>query len=499
MAKVLMLNPPFLDRFTRASRSPAISKGGCVYYPLWLAYTTGALEKKGHKVILFDAPAARKNLNDVLSLVKKFKPELTVIDTSTPSIYSDINVLNEIKEVIPETFSVLVGSHVTAVPEETLRQSNKINAIALSEYDFTIRELAQKIDELSELKKSDLSKIKGLSFLDEKGNFIRTEAREHITGKELETEFPFVSEVYKKHLNIKDYFYPSVLYPEVTIITGRGCPYHCTFCFTPQLMQGHVYRTRSAKNVVDEFEWIKKNLPEVKDIMIEDDTFTADRQRIKEIAKEVKERNLDITFTCNARADLSLDVLKALKEAGCREMCVGFESGNQRILNSIKKGTTIEGIRQFMKDTKKAGILVHGCFMLGNYGDTKETIRETIEFAKELDPDTAQFFPIMVYPGTEAFKQFNEAGYLTTTNWKEWLTEEGTHNTIVSRPNLSAAELVELCDQARKEFYLRPKYIFRKIIQGITKPSELPRLILGAKNFAKFLFFSSRKRGLNNE
>ena len=493
MTKVLCLNPPFLDRFTRNSRSPAISKGGCVYYPIWLGYTTGALEKAGHEVILYDAPAAFKTIKDVLKVAKKFKPALTVVDTSTPSIYNDVKVLEAIKKELPETFAILVGPHVTGTAEETLRTSKLIDAVARSEYDFTIRELANLLGKKSKLTKADLKKVKGIAFL-ENNKYVQTEDRPKITAKELETEFPFVSEVYKKHLNIKDYFYPSVLYPEITIVTGRGCPFRCSFCFIPQVMNGHEFRFRSAKHLVDEFKWIKENLPEVKDIMIEDDTFTADRKRLFEIEREVKARGMDVTFTCNARADLNYEEVKALEGAGCREICVGFESGDQSVLNSIRKGTTVEKIRQFMKDVKKTDILVHGCFMLGNYGDTKETIRKTIDFSKEIDPDTAQFFPIMVYPGTFDFKRFQEEGWLTTKSWSEWLTKEGTHNTIVSRPGLSARELVMLCDKARKEFYLRPSFIAGKAKQCILHPKEIPRLALSTMTFMKYLI-----RGTNFE
>jgi radical SAM superfamily enzyme YgiQ (UPF0313 family) len=180
-----------------------------------------------------------------------------------------------------------------------------------------------------------------------------------------------------------------------------------------------------------------------------------------------------------------------MKKAGCRLLCVGFESADQQILNNIHKGTKIETIRQFMKDTKKAEILVHGCFMLGNQGETKETIMKTIEFAKELNPDTAQFFPIMVYPGTETYDWAKEKGYLLSEDYRRWVNEAGMHNCMVSRPGLSNAELVAMCNLARKEFYMRPKYILSKIMQGITHPSELPRIMKAGKTFFKYLFRGS--------
>src|SRR3989344_9266595 len=140
-----------------------------------------------------------------------------------------------------------------------------------------------------------------------------------------------------------------------------------------------------------------------------------------------------------------------------------------------------------MADTKKAGILVHGCFMLGNRGETKQTIRDTVEWAKKLDPDTAQFFPLMLYPGTEAYRWASENNFLSTHNWEEWLTPEGTHNTILNTEKLSAKELVEGCDWARKEFYMRPSYILGRVKIAVTQPREARRLLMGGRTFMKYL------------
>jgi len=475
--KILLLNPPFLPSFSRSSRSPAVTKGGTIYYPMWLAYATGVLEKAGQEAKLIDAPADKKTIEDVLEIVQEFKPEMVVLDTSTPSIYSDIRVLEKIKEK-NNCFGVLVGTHVSALPEETLKISKKIDAIARHEYDYTLRELAEKLE-----KGEKIDSVKGIS-LQKKGRIIHNPDRELIQNLD---EIPFVSEVYKKHLNYKNYFYSANLWPEITIVTGRGCPHRCTFCVLPQVMNGRVYRKRSVENVVKEFKYIKENFPDVKEIFIEDDTLPADRLRTRELCDALVKENVRMTWSCNARADVDLETLKRMKKAGCRLLCVGFESGVQEILNNIKKGTKIETIKQFMKDTKKAGILVHGCFLLGNEGETKETIKETIEFAKELNPDTAQFFPIMVYPGTEAYENFKKKGFIVSENWRDWLDEEGNHNCMVSRPWLSNKELVAGCDEARRQFYLRPKYVVGKIKQIVTQPKEIPRIFKAGKTFARHL------------
>ncbi|MFH1588888.1 MAG: radical SAM protein [Candidatus Diapherotrites archaeon] len=482
--KILVLNPPFLNKFSRTSRSPAVSKGGCVYYPIWLAYATGLLEQEGHEIKLIDAPSKGQSYEEVEKIASEFQPELIAIDTVIASFNNDAKTSEKLRKKFPKSFIVMVGTHPSALPEECLKRAKAIDAVARAEYDFILRDLAKALQE-----KKPLTTVKGITYrnTNSENEFISNPEMPLITPEELD-EFPFVSEVYKKHLNVKDYFYPSVMYPQITIMTGRGCNYRCTFCMWPQTLTKRPYRPRSVENVVQEFEWIKKNFPEVKEIMIEDDTLTQDKERTIELCKELVKRKINLPWSCNSRADIDLETMQWMKKAKSRLMCVGFESGVQEILNNIKKGTKIEKIRQFMKDSKKAKILVHGCFMMGNKGETKESIQETVKFAKELDPDTAQFFPIMVYPGTEAFNWAKENNFLTTEDWSKWLLETGEHNTIVSTDKLSAEELVKECDKARRSFYMRPSYIAKKLWQGLTHPNELPRLMKSGKTFFKYLF-----------
>lgn len=485
--RVATLNPPFFFKFSKDSRSPGVSKGGCVYYPIWLGYATGVLEKTGFNVKLIDAPAESKNLEETLAILKEFNPQLVVLQTVTASFENDSHVAEEIKKALPNVKILGVGDHVSALPEESLKDMKSADWLAIREFDFTARDVA-----LALMKKTKVEDVKGLAVRDKSGAMKLSEPRPELSSEELDW-IPFNSETYAKHCDIHNYFYPSVLYPEVTIVSARGCKYRCTFCKWPQTFTGHTFRPRSVQNVVDEMEWIAQNLPEVQDIMFEDDTLTQDPDRTIDLCKEILRRDLKIKWTCNSRADAKLEVLQWLKKANCRLICVGFESADQGILNNIKKGTTVEKIRQFMKDTRKAKMLVHGCFMLGNKGETKETVKKTIEFAKELNPDTAQFFPIMVYPGTEAYDWAKKEGLLMADRWSDWLLPDGNHNSIVSRPGLSAEELVDLCDAARREYYIRPGYIAEKVWQGVTTPSEFPRTIISAKRFFKFLLTPARE------
>ena len=485
--RILMLNPPFFPKYSRSSRSPAVTKGGTIYFPMWLAYATGVLEKEGHEVKLVDAPAVPLSEAEVLKIVNDFKPEMVVLDTSTASIKNDVAVLEKIK-ARQDCFGVLVGTHVSALPKETLEMSGEINAVCVQEYDYTLRELAKEVGK----GKPELGKVKGIAFK-EKGKVVVNELREKI--KDLD-KLPFVSEVYKRHLNYRDYFYSANLWPEVTIVTGRGCPFNCRFCNWVQNLHTGEYRKRSVGNVIEELKFIAKNFPDVKEIFLEDDTFTADFARVKEFCREKIKAGLKVRWSCNARADVPLDVLVEMKKAGCRLLCVGFESGSQQVLNDVRKGNTLNRMEEFMANAKKAGVLVHGCFMVGNPLDSDETIRATIEMAKDLNPDSAQFFPIMVYPGTGSYNFFRDKGLLVSQDYSKWVNERGWHNCMVNLPGMKKEELVGWCDRGRKEFYLRPRYILGKAKQVLLHPEEVPRLVKGGKTFAKYMFELRREKSL---
>ncbi|MHA2028998.1 MAG: radical SAM protein [Candidatus Kariarchaeaceae archaeon] len=482
--QILALNPPFQPRFSRSQRSPAVIKSGVLYYPIWLAYATGVLEQDGFSVKLVDAPAAGYDLQKVLELIDDMQPNLVVMDSSTPSINNDLEVAKAIKDQFPQTFILLVGPHVTALPEKVLGTNMPVDAVARGEYDYIVRDVARVLDG-----NGHLNQVDGLSYRDGEDTIIHNSNRQPIQDLD---SIPFVSEVYLRHLRIEDYFYSITRYPQVTIVTGRGCPYKCTFCLWPQTLTGPQYRTRSVSNVVAEFEFIRREIPQVKEIFIEDDTLTVDHDRCVDLAKALINRGKKQLFTANSRASVDYETLYWLKKAGLRLLCVGFESGDQAILNSMKKGIKVERFYQFRNDAQRAGVMVHGCFMAGNTGETKESLAKTLELAKRLNPDTAQFFPLMVYPGTEAYEHARSNGNLTSENFQEWLTPDGLHNTVIHQNGLEADDLIAWCNQARRSFYLRPEYILAKIWEIITHPGEAGRIFKAARIFSKHLFNSAK-------
>lgn len=483
--KILFLNPPFKGRFSRTSRSPAVSKGGTLYYPIWLAYAAGATEASGHEIRLIDAPAEGLDLKDVFSKLKNFSPDMAVVDTSTPSIYSDAKTVVEIKAHFPETYTVLVGTHPSAISYDTLQINDSVDAIAVAEYDHTIRDLAHTLEQ-----GFPFEGVEGLVFK-QNGHIIRNKEREKIKNLD---EIPFVSSVYKKHLNVNNYFFAAANYPMIMIITGRGCPYKCFFCVYPQVFHSRKYRVRSPENVVDEIEYITNNFPKTREIGIEDDCFSANQKRVKEICELIIERNIKIKWYCNVRGDLDYFLLRLMKQAGCRLVTVGFESGCQHILDGMKKGEKLERYYQFVKDAHKAGVLVHGCIMVGNPGDNRQTLAESYEFSKKINCDSMQFYPLYVYPGTEAYNWAIANEYLKTHDFSQWVNKDGLHNCVLNTPELSSEEMVYLCDNYLKKYHLRPRYILGKLWQATKNPSEGYRSIKSARVFLSKIILSQLEK-----
>lgn len=482
---IYFINPPFkaeYGKFSRESRSPAITKSGALYYPLWLIYAALYAEKHGHHINFLDAPAKQLSEEQSLEIISKQHPadSLFVLGTSTPSIKSDVAFAELLKVRYPQSFVLLVGTHPSACAEETLDYSVAVDAVAIGEYDIIVKELADALE-----LKNDLHTVRGLCFK-EAGRFVRTEAMPPL--KDLD-ELPYAAAFIKQHLDEKDYFFAAATYPSIQIFTGRGCPFRCNFCVYPQTMHGHAFRARSAENVVGEFEYIAKNFPDVKEVVIEDDTFTANKKRVKEICQMLIDKGLHrrLRWLCNARVDLDLETMQAMKAAGCRLIIPGIESGSQQILDNIHKGTKVEQFYQYVSNAKKAGLLIHACYMVGNQGETRETMNQTLLLALKLNTDTAQFFPLIPYPGTEAYDWARKNGYIEL-DYAKYCLPDGTHNTVLSTPELSAQEMVDFCNMARKKYYLRPSYILHRLKVGLTNPDDLKRSIKAFGKLKHYLF-----------
>lgn len=480
--KVFFLNIPFHARYSRESRSPGVAPSGTLYYPIYLALAAGVTRKGGHEIDFLDAPADRYDLDQTIGRIKRFQPDLIVSTSVTASIVHDVKVMDRLKA---ETgaMTLLCGTHPTARPVETLEMSQTLDFVAFGEYDFTILDVA---DHFTKGKtREQLSEVLGLAYR-HNGAIYKNESR---PMWEKMDEIPWASLIYKDFLDITNYSYGAQLHPEITIVGGRGCPYQCTYCVFPQTITGQTYRARSVKDVVDEMEFIVKTWPHNKEIMFEDDTLTLDKKRMREMSEEILRRGLKVTWSGNARADFDdVELLKIMKKAGCRLFCVGFESSDQDLLRNMRKGgATINMQEKFVKACKQAGVLIHGCFLLGGKGETKQTMRSTLENAKRLNPDTAQFFPMMVYPGTRAYDEAVKLGDLKSENYEGWLKDSGYYMSQVNRTDFTNEELTQFCDQALKEYYFRPGYIWSKIVQFVKEPTERSRIVKGAGYFIQKL------------
>lgn len=482
--KIQFINPPYLGRFSRSQRSPGVIKSGTMYYPYWLAHAAAYAESKGHEISLIDCPASRKSELDLFQAVDAFAPDLIVIESVTASWYSDCEVASHLKALRPEARICLVGTHVTAMWQETLARKAEIDFVAIGEYDYTTTELAEALEN-----HKPWHRILGLAYR-QRNQIVRTGNRPLIQNLD---DLPWIAPIYQRFLNPADYYFNLSYSPMVMLIGGRGCNSICFYCVYPQVMHGHAYRHRSAAHIVGEMLWVQENMPEVKEITFEDDNFGADRAFAREFAGLVRARGVQLPFFANLRTTVDFETLKALRAAGLRNCAVGFESGDDRILRNMRKGQSTQNQRRFVRDAHKLGLLVHGCFMVGFPGETRATMKKTLELAFQVKPDSAQFYPVMPYPGTGAFSYYLEQGLLATNDFSRWLTEEGGHRCVIHLPELSARDLEQFCEQAFKKFHFRPRYLFYKLWQALRHPREGWRSVVAGIHFLWYTLTNKRQ------
>lgn len=473
--KVLLLNEPFVKDFCRTQRWAARSRGRVLRAPDWLAYAAAVLEKRGHQVKLFDMVAENQDKDVLRRIVRGEKPDFVVLDSTTPSIYSDIECGRIVKEE-SRARVIMVGPHVSALPEETLLMAQgAVDIVCIGEYDYSVRDCVEHCD--------TLSSVEGIAYFKD-GKALRNAPRPLIENLD---ELPFPA---WHHLDLMKYFDGGKLYPYIDVIAGRGCPNRCIFCLWPQVMHGVRYRFRSARNVVDEIEHDIQLCPPVAkggEFFFEDDTFTVNKPRAIEICEEIMRRNLKITFSVNSRVDdADLAMFRIMKRAGCRELLVGFESGNQYMLTDMNKRITLDKSYQFMEYAQRCGLEVHGCFVIGLPGETEESAQHTIDFALRLALTTAQFSGAVPFPGTRFYEIAREHSWLNAKDYGDWL-KDGEQTGVVTYPSFSSQRINYYVDLGLKKFYLRPGYILRFLFQTRSFP-DLYRKVRGVLNFLSYFF-----------
>lgn len=476
--RVLYLNPPYGDNFVRSARWAAKSRGRVQRHPEQALIQVAVLEAAGHECKFIDAAACNMTESAIMDEVKRFRPEITIVHTTTPSIYSDVVYARKVKALSGCT-TVLVGAHASAEPEDTFRiVEGAVDIIVRGEVDYSLRDVANGLP---------CEEILGISYQRE-DKVVHNGARPPLDVNEL----PFPA---WQHVDPRWYHDAGKLYPFVTLYTGRGCHGLCTFCRETAVINGNKLRMRDPLKVVDEMEHDLKLFPYLREIMFETDTFTAVPTHTRGVCEEIIRRGLHkrIRWSCNVRVDINLDLLPLMKQAGCRMLMIGFEFGTNEQLKSVKKGTTVEIARRFADRAHELGFTLHGCFMIGAPGETRESAQATIDFAKSLPLDTIQVSGIAVYPGTELYAWAKCNDYLVAKDWKEWVDANHEQVTLLSYPQMSKQEIDFYIDKALKEFYLRPSQML-KMFLSIRSFGDVLRKFYGLKSFLDYFTKNQRKQ-----
>jgi anaerobic magnesium-protoporphyrin IX monomethyl ester cyclase len=456
--KILFSNPPtFLhqDSFFRPVRFPTYNYATPVMHPpLYLAYAAAYLRDRGHEIKFIDAPVIGMSVEDFVKEACLFRPEMIVFETSTPSYTNDIRVAEDLKRALQHTVQdpikiVFMGPHVTSLPKETLA-APILDAIVMGEYEFSLAEYVER----------GPVKTPGIGYKNERGEIIINELRPFSADLDC---IPFPA---RDLLPNYRYFDPILKNPFTFIVSGRGCPYKCIFCNWPQHLTGRRYRKRSPEHVVKEIVYLQENY-RFKSFLFNDDTFTAEREHALAIAREMIRQRVSIPWGCYARADHDDDeLLDTLKKAGCFLLKIGVESANEEILRRSKKNYDLVKVRKTVRMMVRKKFHVHATFAFGLPGETKDSIEETIRFARELNPTTVQFSIAVPYPGTEFYDYLDSQGYLLTKEWDEFMPLKP----IYEYPNLAYADMNEALRRAYRVHYLRPKYMYLGIKQCLTQP-----------------------------
>lgn len=464
----LCLNPPFLPRFSRYSRSPCVTTGGTLYYPLMECTAAAYAEKFGFTSLVLDAVASNFSLEDTMKLVKERRPRLITVATSTPSIHVDIAAADHLKAELPEATVVLVGRHASWAPEESLRACSATDGVVRSEYY-----------------KVCVALLQGAPLADVNGTTYRVNGgvKSNPDDKAIDpNEIPLISRILKRDLDIHKYFYASLRNPYTMLQHSWGCAFNCDFC---DEFYKASYRHRLPDLTIEEMKFIEREMPSVKEILFDDPTFVINEKHTVELCEAMLSNKTKLTWSCNLRSSVSYETLKLMKRAGCRLAHVGIESLTQEGKDSIHKRISLENELQFLEDAKRAGILIHGCFIVGLPCDNDAIMRLTIDRAKSLPFDTIQAIPLIPTPNTRSWQWAKGNGFLTTDDYSKWIDGKGVYRSVVSSPDFTSEDTERWVNTFVREFYFRPSYILYKLGQSLRSWQEMKRNIASGMNLMK--------------
>jgi len=456
--KILLINPTTFNMLpTMLPKSVDEVRG--YNPPLGILYLAAYLQKHSeHQVEILDCQVEELDYKQIGNKIQEKNPDAIGLTTMTFTLIDVLNIAKIAKKINSEIKIILGGPHIDIYPKETINQPC-VDYLVLGEGEIPLKNLLDNIDSTNNLRQ-----IRSIVFKDNH-KIINTGRAE--LNQDLDS-LPFPARHlthYKKYSSVL-----SKTNPVTTMFTSRGCPYNCLFCDRPTL--GKIFRARSAKNVVDEMEECQKM--GIKEILIYDDTFTVNRQRVIDICSEIQKRNLNINWDVRARVDtVDENLLKAMKVSGCQRIHYGVEAGTQKILDVLRKGITLEQVEKAFRLSRKIGLETLAYFMIGSPTETKEDILETIKFAKKLKPDFAHITITTPFPSTDLYRMGLEQKIWPNDHWQKFA--ENPHSDFlppVWEKNLTKEELVILNQKAYRSFYFRPRYLFKKLFQ-LTSFKEL--------------------------
>jgi radical SAM superfamily enzyme YgiQ (UPF0313 family) len=460
--RVILINPPTIDgvKFVREGRcEQRASSFQYVMVPISLPSIAAVLRQAGHDVQIVDCIADNLGTDELLDALDRFKPNLAILDVSTPTIHNDLAISSLIGQKNQGCHVSAIGTHVTALPAETLKDS-PLDSVIRGEPEMTSLELADALE-----RHTDLAGIAGLAFKRE-------------TEIVLNPERPFIEDLdslpfpARDLLNNEKYTMPVSNRPYTLLVSSRGCTGQCIFC-TGRLYYGQKLRLRSAANICDELEEITGKF-NIKDVTMWSDTFTLNRDFVVSVCEEILRRVIKVNWMANSRVDrVDLDLLKLMRRSGCSMISFGIESAVPEILKKCRKGTNPVQIENAIKWSREAGLETIAHVILGLPGETAETIRETDRFIRRINPDYVQYYGAIPFPGTEFYEMAQDNKWLTTNDWSCFEINQ----TIVGYPGLPAPDLDRARRRAFRSFYFRPGYLVKRLARLKTwrEWSNLPK------------------------
>ena len=442
--KILIINPPWPGKgYGTRSQNRIIKHRSDKYlqYPIFLAYSASQLIRAGHEVSYIDSVIQDYDMNQTLLEARRTEPDAIFMETTTPSIEADYENLTQLKNATGAKV-VVGGPHATYFHRSVLEECQAIDVVIRHEFDTKIARVVSNLD--------DLEAVSGITYRN--GGTI-TDNGDGEFEQDLDS-VPFPNRDIVPWSWYLEAWYSRR--PFMNMMTSRGCPYHCSFCLWPQSMYGHKQRFRSVDNVIEEIRYLVKRFG-VKELNIDDGTFTTNKARVMEFCKKLRDIRAGLIWTCNGRVDnLDDEMLAEMKKSGCKMIRLGVESGLQEVLNEIKKGLTLRQIEEGFRLVKKNGIQALGGFMFGFPYDTRHSIEETLRFAKKLSPDQVQFSISMCYPGTSLYEYAKDNNLVLAKSFNEF---DMTYGPVVKMVDLQRAELQHILARAYKEFYFRPSFV----------------------------------------